>query len=357
MAQITIADLRARQAWPLNQKIDHTVGAIEAFVNYCRKHDRTPYVSFSGGLNSTVLLDLARRFVDPNMKGVFCSTGNEYPEIVRFVRHTDNIEIIHPAMTPREVMARYGFPLVSKEQAQAVRNIRTTNSDKLRTYRLSGNGVRRAGVLSKKWHYLVGEPYMTSEKCCEMLKKRPFHKYNGQTESLGMVGTMAEESKLRQTMYIRRGGCNAFSDDSRKVHSAPLSIWTAGDCREYIRRFNIPYCPIYDVPGITRTGCIFCGFGAQIEGGGESLSRTLYPASETLPNGNELHQQRLHATLCPSADGRAATRRTSRTILKWQYELPTHPFSAVSAVSTLRQSGPVGQTLSTAKSILSAAGF
>ena len=80
---------------------------------------RTPYVSFSGGLNSTVLLDLARRFVDPNMKGVFCSTGNEYPEIVRFVRHTDNIEIIHPAMPPREVMARYGFPLVSKEQAQA----------------------------------------------------------------------------------------------------------------------------------------------------------------------------------------------------------------------------------------------
>ena len=275
MAQITIADLRARQAWPLNQKIDHTVGAIEAFVNYCRKHDRTPYVSFSGGLNSTVLLDLARRFVDPNMKGVFCSTGNEYPEIVRFVRHTDNIEIIHPAMTPREVMARYGFPLVSKEQAQAVRNIRTTNSDKLRTYRLSGNGVRRAGVLSKKWHYLVGEPYMTSEKCCEMLKKRPFHKYNGQTESLGMVGTMAEESKLRQTMYIRRGGCNAFSDDSRKVHSAPLSIWTAGDCREYIRRFNIPYCLIYDVPGITRTGCIFCGFGAQIEGGGNRF-RALY---------------------------------------------------------------------------------
>lgn len=103
----------------------------------------------SGGLNSTVLLDLARRFVAPNMKGVFCSTGNEYPEIVRFVRHTDNIEIIHPAMTPREVMARYGFPLVSKEQAQAVRNIRTTNSDKLRTYRLYGDGVRRPGVLSE----------------------------------------------------------------------------------------------------------------------------------------------------------------------------------------------------------------
>ena len=100
MKPLTLSDLRIRQAWPLNQKIDHTCYAMETFVAYCKEHDRTPYVSFSGGLNSTVLLDLARRFVAPNMKGVFCSTGNEYPEIVRFVRHTDNIEIIHPAMTP-----------------------------------------------------------------------------------------------------------------------------------------------------------------------------------------------------------------------------------------------------------------
>ena len=82
MNKITISDLHARQAWPLEQKIDHTVGAIEAFINYCEKHGRKPYVSFSGGLNSTVLLDIARRFVDPDMPGVFCSTGNEWPEIV-----------------------------------------------------------------------------------------------------------------------------------------------------------------------------------------------------------------------------------------------------------------------------------
>ena len=145
-----------------------------------------------------------------------------------------------------------------------------------------------------------------------------------------MVGTMADESKLRQTMYVRRGGCNVFSDNPRKVHSAPLSIWTAADCRDYIHRFDIPYCPIYDIPGITRTGCVFCGFGAHLGGGG-ALSHTVHSTSETLPNGNELHQQRLHATLCPSADGRAATRRTSRTILKWQSKLYTSTFSAVRA--------------------------
>ena len=80
-------------------------------------------------------------------------------------------------------------------------------------------------------------------------------------------------------MYVRRGGCNVFSDNPRKVHSAPLSIWTAADCRDYIHRFDIPYCPIYDIPGITRTGCVFCGFGAHLGGGGGRfhILYTLHP--------------------------------------------------------------------------------
>lgn len=274
MNQLTLTDLHTRQAWPLNQKIDHTVGAIEAFVNHCKEHGRMPYVSFSGGLNSTVLLNIARRFVDPNMPGVFCSTGNEYPEIVRFVRHTDNVTIIRPAIPPREVMARYGFPLVSKEQARIIRQIRTTRSDKLRSYRLYGDGARQSGVLASKWRFMTTEPYMVSEECCDKLKKRPFAKYNRETQSLSMVGTMAGESRLREQRYILQGGCNSFSDDPRKVHSAPLSIWTDADCWDYIRRFEVPYCPIYDVPGITRTGCVFCGFGAHL--GGRDRFRVLY---------------------------------------------------------------------------------
>ena len=274
MGKITLSDLHARQAWPLEQKIDHTVGAIEAFINYCEKHGRKPYVSFSGGLNSTVLLDIARRFVDPDMPGVFCSTGNEWPEIVSFVRHTPNVTIIRPQLTPREVIARYGFPLVSKEQAHAVRDIRTSKSEKLRNYRLYGDWIRQQGLLAKKWRYLSTEPYMTSEKCCEILKKRPFATYNASTLSLPMVGTMAGESKRREITYISHGGCNSFSDDPRKTHSAPLSIWTNADCWAYIRKLSVSYCPIYDVPGIDRTGCVFCGFGAHLGGG--SRFRVLY---------------------------------------------------------------------------------
>lgn len=65
---MTLKELHERQNWTLNQKIDHAVGAVEAFISQTGK---TPYVSFSGGKDSTVLLDIVRRFVNPDIKAVF----------------------------------------------------------------------------------------------------------------------------------------------------------------------------------------------------------------------------------------------------------------------------------------------
>ena len=76
----------------------------------------------------TVLLDLVRRFVSKEVKGVFCNTGNEFPEIVRFARSTPNVTVIHPKQTVKAVLATYGFPLISKEQAHGIRQARTTKA-------------------------------------------------------------------------------------------------------------------------------------------------------------------------------------------------------------------------------------
>ena len=79
---ITKDELEYRQNWSLNQKIDHSLGVIDQF--YQRLNGRV-YISFSGGKDSTVLLWLARK-IYPDIKAVFCNTGNEYPDIVKFVR-------------------------------------------------------------------------------------------------------------------------------------------------------------------------------------------------------------------------------------------------------------------------------
>lgn len=113
-----LATLRERQGWKLEQKIDHAVGAVELFK---ARTGRPLYVSFSGGKDSTVLLDLCRRFLDPEQKAVFNNTGNEYPEIIRFVRDTPNVTIISPRIPVRRIIEEQGFPLISKEQSCYIR--------------------------------------------------------------------------------------------------------------------------------------------------------------------------------------------------------------------------------------------
>ena len=48
---MTIEELKDRQKWTFDQKLDHTVGTIEHF--YAELHGRV-VVSFSGGKDSTV---------------------------------------------------------------------------------------------------------------------------------------------------------------------------------------------------------------------------------------------------------------------------------------------------------------
>lgn len=264
--------LQDRQGWSLEQKIDHSVGAVEAFI---ARTGRPVYVSFSGGKDSTVVLDLVRRFIDPNIKAVFNNTGNEYPEIVKFVKSTENVTIISPRIPIRKVISDYGFPLISKEQALGIREAKTTKSPKLLDIRLNGSPKskgRKVGKISDRWQFLIYEPFMVSEKCCEILKKRPFRDYEKRTGELPILGTMAGESRLRQQAYISRGGCNSFKEG--KLSSNPISIWTEDDIWAYIKRFNVPYCDIYNQRGCNRTGCMFCGFGAHIEK--ESRFRLLY---------------------------------------------------------------------------------
>ena len=125
-----IKELKQRQSWALDQKIDHSLDVIDQFMS---RLNGQVYVGFSGGKDSTVLLDLCR-IIKPDIKAVFCNTGNEYPDIVRFVRglkNTEgyNIEIIYPKLKPREVLEKYGFPLVSKEQSKSIYEVLTSKSE------------------------------------------------------------------------------------------------------------------------------------------------------------------------------------------------------------------------------------
>ena len=104
------------QSWPLERKIRVTQLRI---IEWYEHFNGNVYVSFSGGKDSTVLLDLVRR-IYPDVPAVYADTGLEYPELKEFVRSKDNVTIIRPKMVFTDVISQYGYPIIGKEVAEAI---------------------------------------------------------------------------------------------------------------------------------------------------------------------------------------------------------------------------------------------
>ena len=309
-------DLKQMQSLPLEAKIIMTQQRIRQWYDYW---DGMVYVSFSGGKDSTVL----KHIVD-NTPGVydvpalFVNTGLEYPEIQRFVKDikagkfpcfNSNVEIVRPEMRFDEVVKLYGYPAISKEISEViwyVKNGKDNKTKTIRTKRLNGEWLDKNGNKSRfnceKWKFMLDAPFDVGSKCCHVMKKSPSRQYAKLTGRKQIVGTLAGESRLREQSWIKNG-CNAFN--SKVPTSQPLSFWTEQDILHYIKKYDVPYCPVYgeividtsedDVDenqinlidylgeyqpedklkttGCDRTGCIFCMFGCHLEKGKNRFQR------------------------------------------------------------------------------------
>lgn len=303
MSKHTIDELRTLQALPLELKIEKSKNRIKEAVE--RYGEDGVYVSFSGGKDSTVLLDLTRS-IFPNVKGVFSDTGLEFPEIRAFVFAQENIEVIKPKMTFKEIVSKYGYPLFSKEVSHAIwyaRKIRTTDNGRPRGQRQKLLGEltltkscskfrddfqgEKTSMFNKQKYLPACQklPYLIGDNCCQVMKKQPFASYSKRTGRVPIVGTLAEESMLRTQGWVKNG-CNAFETDKPK--SAPLSFWTEQDVLQYIQKKNLPIASVYGelvfegldgfnytqtlfecgklkCSGASRTGCMYCAYGAGNE--------------------------------------------------------------------------------------------
>jgi len=145
------ARLKELQALPLDRKIVITQARI---IEWFQFWEGNVYLSFSGGKDSTVLLDIiikTLKAIDPTFElpVVFSNTGLEYPEIQKFAR-SKNATFVTPKMNFVEVIKTYGYPLISKEVASAIyyaRRIKPYNENAVgcterERERLQGNNVQ-----------------------------------------------------------------------------------------------------------------------------------------------------------------------------------------------------------------------
>lgn len=295
MAKHELWELKQMQSLPLQAKIQMTRYRIRQWIDEFGEDG--VYVSFSGGKDSTVLLDIVRKDY-PDVEAVFVNTGLEYPSVRLFAESKENVTVLKPTMNFRDVICKYGYPIISKEVSQVVYEARIglkkgNGSYQFRIDRIMGTGKYAPledGTKSQfdvsRYKFLLNAPFGISDKCCKVMKKAPARKYEKANGRKIILATMADESRLRRQRWLKYG-CNAF-EDKKQQSSNPMSFWTENDVLQYIHENNLPIAEAYGevivkgtengqmciadmlndyrgcqyvTTGCKRTGCIFCGFG------------------------------------------------------------------------------------------------
>lgn len=284
---IASSGMAQRQSLPLADKIIMSKQRIRQWYDHW---DGEVHIAFSGGKDSRVLCDLVWSLY-PQVPAIFSNTGLEYPEVVQYVKQmiADGapITIIRPERTFRDVVMNDGFPLVSKavsETIQRLRRMEANPSEKnAATRRLYRTGYRKDGgfnansKLPDKWLPLLDSDIPVTNTCCDSLKKEPFYRYEREHGTKPYVGVMAAEGGARGVLTQ----CNAF--DAKKPQSRPMLFWLEQDVWDYAEQYGIRFAEVYydrthpetgeHLPAESRTGCMFCAFGAHLEKGENRFQR------------------------------------------------------------------------------------
>lgn len=286
MARHELWELKQMQSLPLQAKIQMTRQRIRAWIDEFGEDGVC--VSFSGGKDSTVLLDIVRKDY-PNIPAIFVNTGLEYPSVRQFALSKENVTELRPTMNFRDVIIKYGYPIISKTVSHSV-SIARRNPDG-NVMKNIFNSKKTGPYAMHRWEFLISAPFFASEKCCDEMKKKPAKQMMKTSNKLPILATMATESKMRETSWLHNG-CNAW--DIKNPQSRPMSFWTENDVLQYIYENKLEIAEQYgavelkdeyedkvegqmnihdylgdyrgcqyETTGCKRTGCVFCLFGIR----------------------------------------------------------------------------------------------
>ena len=207
----------------LEQKINLSKNIIEHSVS---DHQRI-FMSFSGGKDSMVLLDLVHQ-VKPDIKVIGIDTGYEFPETIEFTdrmveKYKLDFEYLKPTlMQHRGVMINYGGMAWEEYQKDTEKEFRLPSGDK---------------VKDGQWY------------CCAHKEPALQNFLNRKEYDAWITGLRADETENRRLTPIFQKGRIA------KVN--PIIFWTLDDIWAYIKDNKLDYHSKYD-EGYKSLGCQPC---------------------------------------------------------------------------------------------------
>lgn len=222
-------------------------------------------VSVSGGSDSDCIVHLICTYFPEYVEKcrfVFVNTGLEYAATKRHLCDLENrygitIDRIRGESVVTAVK-KYGIPILNKAKSKSLSMyIRDTPKGYYLVFEANGSYYHFTDNERRLARYLKANNIMVSNKCCDVSKKKPIHKFCKENAiDLNVTGERRAEGGQRATAHK---SCFHETHDGAKF--MPLFWWSDIVKGVFKKAEKIRYSDCYEVYGMRRTGCCGCPYG------------------------------------------------------------------------------------------------
>lgn len=251
--------LQAGINMPYADKVKHAKKVISAAL---KQHQHWA-ISYSGGRDSTVLSHLMVEGMGIlNIPHVMSNTRMEYPETIKMVtawyaRMRElgvECNVVFPDVRPHTLWKQIGVPVWSKEIAYKYRKFAASPTDNV--------PVHVPDDLVAEFRRAKAAGIKITEKCCDVLKKKPLKKFNQKLGIKGnFTGVRCSESRARRLAWITKGALYQAVTHGNQWIANPLAFWTEQDVATYLKVHQIDVLRPDTLSG--GSGCVVCMFGCR----------------------------------------------------------------------------------------------